>query len=57
MYSILFLGIIMILDSFGYKIPPYISPIITFGTVGYFFYKSKIEMKDIERVLEPKLKS
>lgn len=48
MYSILFLGIIMILDSFGFHIPPYVSPIITFGTVGYFFYKSRIAMKDIE---------
>jgi len=55
MYSILFLGTIMILDSFGYHIPPYVSPIITFGTVGYFFYKSRIEIRDIERALEPKL--
>lgn len=54
MYSILFLGIIMLLDSFGYHIPPYVTPIITFGTVGYFFYKSRIEIKDIEAVLEPK---
>lgn len=43
MYSILFLGIIMILDSFGFHIPPWASPIITFGTVGYFFLKSKAE--------------
>ncbi|MBI4091795.1 MAG: DUF475 domain-containing protein [Candidatus Levybacteria bacterium] len=55
MYSILFLGTIMILDSFGYHIPPYVTPIITFGTVGYFFYKSRIEIRDIERALEPKL--
>lgn len=55
MYSILFLGAIMILDSFGYHIPPYISPIITFGTVGYFFHKSRIEIRDIEAALEPKL--
>ena len=54
MYSILFLGTIMILDSFGYHIPAYISPIITFGTVGYFFYKSRIEIRDIEAILEPK---
>jgi hypothetical protein len=40
MYSILFLGIIMLLDSFGYHIPVYLSPLITFGTVGYFFFKS-----------------
>ncbi len=40
MYSILFLGMIMLLDSFGFHIPPWVSPIITFGTVGYFFFKS-----------------
>jgi uncharacterized protein len=44
MYSILFLGIIMILDSFGHHIPAWLSPIITFGTVGYFFLKSKKEL-------------
>lgn len=44
MYSILFLGAIMILDSFGFDIPHYLSPIITFGTVGYFFFKSKAEI-------------
>lgn len=43
MYSILFLGTIMILDSFGFDIPHWLSPVITFGTVGYFFYKSKLE--------------
>jgi len=36
MYSILCLGIIMILDSFGFEIPAFVSPIITFGVVGYF---------------------
>jgi hypothetical protein len=40
MYSIFFLGAIMLLDSFGFHIPPWLSPIITFGVVGYFFYKS-----------------
>lgn len=40
MYSILFLGSIMIADSFGFTIPPWLSPIITFGVVGYFLYKS-----------------
>jgi hypothetical protein len=43
MYSILFLGCIMIIDSFGIHIPPYVSPLITFGVVGYFLLKS---MKD-----------
>jgi len=45
MYSIFFLGIIMVLHSFGMNIPAYISPILTFGTVGYFFYKSKTDLK------------
>ena len=44
MYSILFLGAIMIIDSFGFHVPPWVSPIITFGTVGYFFFKSKAEI-------------
>ena len=44
MYSILFLGAIMILDSFGFHIPPWAAPAITFAVVGYFFYKSRKEM-------------
>lgn len=44
MYSIFFLGIIMLLDSFGFAIPSFISPLITFAVVGYFFWKSQNEM-------------
>jgi hypothetical protein len=40
MYSILFLGTIMILDSFGVHIPFWVSPVITFGVVGFFLFKS-----------------
>jgi len=40
MYSILFLGLIMLLDSFGFHIPSWVSPVITFGVVGFFFFKS-----------------
>lgn len=46
MYSILFLGMVMLLDGFGFNIPHWISPILTFGTVGYFFYKSHVEIKN-----------
>ncbi len=46
MYSILFLGAIMLLDSFGFEIPTWLSPVATFGVVGYFFYKSKIAIKN-----------
>jgi uncharacterized protein len=40
MYSIFFLGIIMVLDSFGVVIPSWVSPIVTFGVVGFFLFKS-----------------
>jgi uncharacterized protein len=46
MYSIFFLGIIMILDSFGVHIPFWVSPVITFGVVGFFLAKS---MREIPR--------
>jgi hypothetical protein len=45
MYSILFLGIIMILDSFGVHIPFWVSPAITFGIVGFFLVKSIREIQ------------
>ncbi len=44
MYSILFLGTIMILDSFGIHIPFWVSPLITFGVVAFFLVKSIREM-------------
>ncbi len=42
MYSILFLGTIMLLDSFGFHIPSWLSPVTTFGVVGFFFWKSRL---------------
>jgi uncharacterized protein len=47
MYSILFLGLIMILDSFGILIPQWVSPVITFGVVAFFFQKSRIHLKSL----------
>ena len=44
MYSILCLGIIMLAESFGLHIPAFVSPIITFVVIGYFFWKSKKEI-------------
>jgi hypothetical protein len=44
MYSIFFLGIIMILDSFGIHIPVFVSPLVTFGVVGFFLARSLQEM-------------
>lgn len=45
MYSILVLGIVMILHSFGFHIPEYISPLSTFIIIGFFFWKSKMHLK------------
>lgn len=45
MYSILVLGVIMILHSFSFHIPDWLSPLMTFIIIGYFFWKSKIELK------------
>ena len=45
MYSILVLGIIMILHSFGFNIPEYLSPLCTFIIIGFFFWKSRMHIK------------
>jgi len=44
MYSVLFLGLIMLGDSFGMEIPVWLAPITTFGSIGWFFLKSKREL-------------
>lgn len=45
MYSVFFLGSIMLIDSFGIHIPSMVSPVITFIIIGYFFFKSKMALK------------
>lgn len=44
MYSILFLGSIMVLDSFGFHIPHWLSPLLTFLAVAYFLLRSYKEI-------------
>src|SRR3989344_3376047 len=44
MYSILVLGVIMILHSFGFRIPEYLSPVSTIIIILFFFWKSKMEL-------------
>ncbi len=39
MYSVFFLGIIMLLHSFDFHIPEWVSPLVTVGVVGFFFMK------------------
>ena len=46
MYSVLFLGGIMLAESFGAHIPPWVSPIITLVVLAYFFYRSVKESKE-----------
>lgn len=41
MYSILALGSVMILESFGFSVPPWFTPLITAIIIGYFFMKSR----------------
>ena len=45
MYSVLSLGTIMLLEAFGAHVPSFVAPLITFVVVGYFFWKSRVEMK------------
>ena len=48
MYSILFLGAVMIAESFGAHIPFYVSPILTIGSVAFFFWKSCRHLRETE---------
>jgi hypothetical protein len=41
MYSIFFLGCVMCLDAFHVAVPGWVSPLVTFLTIGYFFEKSR----------------
>jgi hypothetical protein len=50
MYSILALGTIMVMDGFGYHIPHWLSPTVTFASIGYFFLKSKQTIKAAEAI-------
>ena len=44
MYSILVLGVIMLLDAYGHHVPEWVSPVATFGVIGWFFWKSRRAM-------------
>lgn len=41
MYSIICLGCIMLADAFRIHTPSYLSPLATFGIIGYFLFKSR----------------
>ncbi|WP_406542169.1 DUF475 domain-containing protein [Clostridium ljungdahlii] len=42
MYSVLCLGIVMVLEGFHVEVPEYISPLLTILIIMFFFFKSKI---------------
>jgi hypothetical protein len=45
MYSVFFLGCVMLYDSFGHHLPEWLTPVMTIIIVSYFFIKSKNELK------------
>jgi uncharacterized protein len=49
MYSILCLGVVMLLDAFGVHVPKWVSPVVTFAVIGFFFLKSVRELRRKDR--------
>src|SRR3989338_8528085 len=45
MYSVFFLGMMMIVDSFGIHMPSFVSPVVTLMIIGHFFFKSRAELQ------------
>lgn len=45
MYSIGFLGLVMVMEAFGAHVKSWVSPAVTFIVVGYFFWRSVAENK------------
>ena len=45
MYSVFFLGGVMLLNAFGFHVYEWVSPAVTFVAIGYFFLKSAREAK------------
>ena len=45
MYSIVCLGLFMVLESFGVHVPIWVSPLTTFGVVGFYFLKSRTALR------------
>ncbi|HTZ38983.1 MAG TPA: DUF475 domain-containing protein [Syntrophales bacterium] len=45
MYSVFVLGCVMLGHGFGYHVPEWFTPLTTFLIVGYFFFKSRWQVK------------
>lgn len=50
MYSVLSLGLIMLLESFKFHIPTWLSPVATAIIVGYFFILSKQKLQTLKNL-------
>ncbi len=50
MYSIFALGVVMVAESFGAHIPEWVSPVITFAIIGFFFFKSVKALRKEEMI-------
>ena len=50
MYSIFALGAVMIMHSFGLHIPEWFSPVLTFMIIGFFFWKSYVELGKTNKI-------
>jgi hypothetical protein len=50
MYSVLVLGVVMLLHAFHFHIPEWFSPVVTFVVIGYFFVKSVRAVKKGEKL-------
>jgi hypothetical protein len=49
MYSVLVLGVVMLLHAFHFPIPEWVSPVATFAVIGYFFLKSVRAAKQVQQ--------
>ncbi|MFA4819833.1 MAG: DUF475 domain-containing protein, partial [Candidatus Aenigmatarchaeota archaeon] len=49
MYSVAFLGMMMVLDGFGAHIPSFVSPVVTLMIICHFFFKSRAELQSMEK--------
>ncbi|HLG24168.1 MAG TPA: DUF475 domain-containing protein [Candidatus Nanoarchaeia archaeon] len=57
MYSIFALGVVMVLHSFDFHIPDWVSPVLTVSIIGWFFYKSVRALKSKKLKKESKIKA
>jgi uncharacterized protein len=53
MYSVLCLGTVMLLHAYGVHVPEWVSPVVTFVVIGYFFLLSVRKLRREEQTQTP----